>query len=485
MKTKIRGFLEHDRQEPDYRLVRERVNDYEDVVVDLPVDEVRDQAKRCMDCGVPFCSSGCPLGNIIPDWNDLAWRDKWEPALTRLHATNNFPEFTGLVCPAPCEAACVLNINDDPVTIKHIEWTIVKKGFEAGIIQPQPAKIRTGKSVGIVGSGPSGLAAAQQLARAGHDVVVYEAQDRIGGLLRYGIPDFKLEKHIIDRRLDQMRAEGVTFETHTRVGTTIDVSHLQDAHDAIVLAAGCEHPRGLPIEGHDLHGIHFALDFLRRNNRQVAGDFVPDLISAKDKKVVVIGGGDTGSDCIGTAHRHGAKQVINLEIIERPPNKPSKDTPWPQWPLMFRASSSHKEGGERKFAVMTKYFSGSQGCVERLHAVRVRWVESDGQRTLEEIPGSAFVIPCDMVLLAMGYEHPVHDGLLKQLGAATDARGNFAADTEDFTTSVPGVFAAGDCRRGQSLVVWAIWEGRECARHVDAALRNGESMLPSRDAVIF
>ncbi len=476
------GFLEHGRENTPYRPVEERLRDWNEVQADPPVEQVQRQAARCMDCGIPFCNNGCPLGNIIPDWNDLVYRDKWEDALARLHSTNNFPEFTGLVCPAPCEAACVLGINQDPVTIKQIEWEIIRKGWEEGWVHPQKPERRTGRSVAVVGSGPAGLSAAQQLTRAGHTVTVFEKSDRIGGLLRYGIPDFKLEKWLIDRRLEQMREEGVAFQTGVHVGEDLTASDLRKSFDAVLLCTGSEVPRDLPVPGRELDGVHFAMDFLGQSNRRVAGDDVHEApILATDKHVVILGGGDTGSDCIGTSHRQGAKSVTSIELLERPPDARDSSTPWPQWPLMFRTSSSHEEGGERKYALMTKQLHGSGGRVEELEGVRVRFGEPDasGRPSLEEVPDSNFRIPADLVLLAMGFVHPTREGLVEQLGVNLDGRGNVAATTREFVTSEPGVFAAGDCRRGQSLVVWAQWEGREAARAVDTYL-VGHTYLQSR-----
>jgi glutamate synthase (NADPH/NADH) small chain len=485
---KVTGFLEFGRKETPYRPVEERVRDWHEVQIDPPVEDVRQQAARCMDCGIPFCNTGCPLGNIIPDWNDFAYRDKWRDALERLHSTNNFPEFTGLVCPAPCEAACVLGINQAPVTIKQIEWEIIRRGWEEGWVAPVRPERRSGRSVAVVGSGPAGLAAAQQLTRAGHTVTVFEKSDRIGGLLRYGIPDFKLEKWIIDRRLEQLREEGVLFQTGVHVGVDLAVSELRRHFDAVLLCMGSEQPRDLPVPGRELAGIHFAMEFLAQNNKRVAGDPIPEseALLATGKHVIVLGGGDTGSDCVGTSHRHGAKSVTSIELLQRPPDLRDTSTPWPSWPLMFRSSSSHDEGGTRDFAVSTKAFLGEDGRVTRLRAVRLRDLPPDpktGRAGFEEIPGSEFEIPADLVLLAMGFVHPVHRGAIEDLGVKLDARGNVAADTRSFATSEPGVFAAGDCRRGQSLVVWATWEGREAARAVDLYLMS-ESRLQARDAFV-
>ena len=483
--AKVTGFLEYARADTPHRPVGERIRDWHEVQLDPTLEAVRDQAARCMDCGVPFCNNGCPLGNLIPDWNDLAYRDKWREALGRLHSTNNFPEFTGLVCPAPCEAACVLGINQDPVTIKQIEWEIIRRGWEEGWVAPLLPERRSGRSVAVIGSGPSGLAAAQQLNRAGHSVTVFEKIDRIGGLLRYGIPDFKLEKWIIDRRLEQMREEGVAFQTGVHVGTDLSAAELRRSFDAVVLCTGAEHPRELPIPGRELAGIHQAMEFLPQNNKRVAGDPIADAeaILATGRHVIVLGGGDTGSDCVGTSHRQGAKSVTSIELLPRPPDRRDASTPWPTWPFMYRSSSSHDEGGQREFAVLTKRFSGSGGRVEKLHAVRLAYGAPDasGRRGFEEVPGSEFEIPADLVLLALGFVHPVQAGLVSDLGLRLDPRGNVAADTRTFASSEPGFFAAGDCRRGQSLVVWALWEGREAARAADAYL-VGESRLPSRDA---
>jgi glutamate synthase (NADPH/NADH) small chain len=484
---KITGFLEHGREAAPLRPVEERLRDWHEVQENLEPERSRTQAARCMDCGVPFCNNGCPLGNVIPDWNDLVYRDKWEDALVRLHSTNNFPDFTGLVCPAPCEAACVLGINSDPVTIKQIEWEIVRRGWDEGWIRAIRPDRRTGRSVAVVGSGPAGLAAAQQLTRAGHTVTVFEKADRVGGLLRYGIPEFKLEKWILDRRLEQMREEGVLFQTGVHVGVDLSVADLRGSFDAILLAMGCEKPRDLPIPGRELAGVHFAMEFLPQQNRRCAGDRIEaaEEIFATGKHVVILGGGDTGSDCVGTSHRHGAKSVTSLELLERPPDQRDPSTPWPLWPLLFRSSSSHDEGGRREFGVMTKRFSGSKGRVEKLHVVRVRWSAPDaqGRRSPQEIPGSEFEMPADLVLLAMGFVNPVHDGLLQALGVRLEPRGNVAANTKEYATSEAGVFAAGDVRRGQSLVVWAISEGREAARAVDRYL-VGESHLQARNAYV-
>jgi len=482
---KVTGFLEQKRVPTPLRPVEERLRDWHEVQDNFTPEQAGKQASRCMDCGIPFCNSGCPLGNVIPDWNDLVYHDKWEDALGRLHSTNNFPEWTGLLCPAPCEAACVLGINDDAVTIKQIEWEIARRGWNEGWIQPIKPERRTGRSVAIVGSGPAGLAAAQQLNRAGHTVTVFEKSDRIGGLLRYGIPEFKLEKRLIDPRIEQMRQEGVSFQTGVHVGVDLGAADLRRSFDAVLLCCGAEQPRDLPIEGRDLAGIHFAMEFLSQQNHRDAGDPIDpaEQILATGKHVVILGGGDTGSDCVGTSHRQQAASVTSIELLERPPDRRSPSTPWPMWPLMFRTSSSHDEGGVREFGMLTRRFLGSGGRVTELETVGVRFQGSDasGRPRMEEIPGTERRIPADLVLLAMGFVSPIHTGLLGELGVRHDARGNVAADLRGFATSEPGVFAAGDCRRGQSLVVWALWEGREAARAVDQYL-CGASWLQSRDA---
>jgi glutamate synthase (NADPH/NADH) small chain len=479
------GFLEARREPPPLRPPDERRRDWGEVQADFGEEQARRQAGRCMDCGVPFCNSGCPLGNVIPDWNDLVYRGRWREALERLHSTNNFPEWTGLVCPAPCEAACVLGINDEPVTIKQIEWEIARRGLEEGWIRPVLPARRSGRSVAVVGSGPAGLAAAQQLARAGHGVTVFEKSDRIGGLLRYGIPEFKLEKRLIEPRIEQMRAEGVAFQTGVHVGVDLDAADLRRSFDAVLLCTGSEKPRDLPVPGRELAGIHFAMDFLTQQNKRNHGDRIDpgDEILATGRDVVVLGGGDTGSDCVGTSHRQGARSVTSIELLERPPDARHPSTPWPAWPLVFRTSSSHEEGGVREFSVLTRRFEGRAGRVERLHAVRLEWGPPDasGRPSMREIPDSEFAIPADLVLLALGFVHPVHEGLLRDLGVRLDPRGNVLADPDRFETSEPGIFAAGDCRRGQSLVVWALWEGREAARAVDGYL-VGESWLQARNA---
>jgi glutamate synthase (NADPH/NADH) small chain len=478
---KITGFMEIARKDRGYEPVTERIKVYKEFVRPLPDGEMSQQGARCMDCGIPFCQTGCPVNNVIPDWNDLVYRGNWKSALEVLHSTNNFPEFTGRVCPAPCEAACTLNINNDPVAIKSIEQAIVDKGWAEGWIVPEVALRKSGRKVAVVGSGPAGLACAQQLARAGHDVTLFEKNDRIGGLMRYGIPDFKMEKHLIDRRIEQMRAEGVTFRTGVNVGKDLPPAKLVADFDAVVLSGGSEKPRDLPVPGRELSGIHFAMEFLPQQNKAVAGDKVPGQIMATGKHVVVIGGGDTGSDCIGTSIRHGAKSVMNFELLPKPPEQEDKPLTWPYWPLKLRTSSSHEEGAKRDFAVATKRFEGKDGKVTSLTACHVEWVKDEkGGMAMKEVPGTEFTIPADLVLLAMGYLHPVHEGLVDAIGVEKDARGNVKAATDGkgcYATSVSKVFAAGDMRRGQSLVVWAIREGRQCAREVDAFLM-GHSDLP-------
>jgi glutamate synthase (NADPH/NADH) small chain len=474
---KATGFLEHGREGVSKRPVGERLRDYLEVYAEPDEQHHRTQAGRCMDCALPFCHQGCPLGNIIPDWNDLVYRGKWRDALERLHRTNNFPEFTGRICPAPCESACVLGINDEPVTIEYIEKAIADRGFTEGWIVPEPPTQRSGRRVAVVGSGPAGLAAAQQLNRAGHRVTLFEKQDRMGGLLRYGIPDFKLEKWVIDRRLEILEAEGVELRPGVHVGRDLAAKDLQESHDALVLCGGAEQPRDLAVPGRELEGIHFAMDFLEQQNRRVAGDLQPVLpeILATGRRAVVLGGGDTGSDCIGTSHRQGVAKLYNFELLERPPEGRTDQTPWPIHPApsqILRTSTSHEEGGERDWGISTRRFSGRGGRVEKLHAVRVRLGDPDasGRQGLVEIPGSDFELDVDLVLLAMGFTGPVREGMLLELGVALDARGNVAT-TGGYATSVPGVFAAGDMRRGQSLVVWAIAEGRRAAAEVDAYLR--------------
>jgi glutamate synthase (NADPH/NADH) small chain len=482
------GFLEFDRRDRRYEPAGDRVVHYNEFVIPLADREVSEQGARCMDCGIPFCHQGCPVNNIIPDWNDLVYKQDWQAAIEVLHSTNNFPEITGRICPAPCEAACTLNIDDAPVAIKTIECAIVDKAWEAGWIKPQVPERRTGKRIAVVGSGPAGLACAQQLARAGHQVSIFEKHDRIGGLLRYGIPDFKLSKRLIDRRMAQMRTEGVEFHTHAHVGVDIPVARLYKEYDAVVLAGGSERPRDLDVPGRSFDGIHFAMDFLARNSKRVQGSFVPDeeFISAQGRNVVVIGGGDTGSDCIGTSNRHGARSVTQIEILEKPPEKENKGLTWPDWPNKLRTSSSQEEGCARHWNVLTKEFLGdADGRVRALKYCLVRWDKDAGGRwQMSEVPGSEGELKADLVLLAMGFLHPVHEGMIEALrsevGLELDPRGNVKAATEGagaYQTSVPGVFAAGDMRRGQSLVVWAIREGRQCARAVDEWLM-GRSDLP-------
>lgn len=480
---KITGFLEIERSDRDYEPPEIRRGNWSEFVKPLPYAEVGRQASRCMDCGIPFCHQGCPVNNMIPDWNNLAYRDEWRAALDMLHSTNNFPEFTGRVCPAPCEAACTLNIDDNPVTIKTIECQIADRGWEEGWIVPQPPLAKTGKRVAVVGSGPAGLASAQQLARAGHEVTVFEKSDRAGGLLRYGIPDFKMEKHLIDRRLRQMEAEGVEFRCGIEVGAGVPVSMLLADYDAVVLAGGAERPRDLEIEGRELAGIHFAMDFLRQQNKRIAGDCeqqaAPDgTISAKGKHVVVIGGGDTGSDCIGTSIRQGAASVSQLEIMPKPPQKENKALTWPNWPLKLRTSSSQEEGCERDWSIVTKRALGENRQIQELECTRVEWRKgANGRSQMVEIPGSAFRLKADLVLLAMGFLGPVSSGLVEQSQVERDAGTNVKASTADYKTSQPKIFACGDMRRGQSLIVWAIREGRQCARAVDEFLM-GASSLP-------
>ncbi len=473
---KITGFMEYKRLVEAADAPSARLKTYREFVHHLTDKDAAVQGARCMDCGIPFCQNGCPVNNIIPDWNDLVYRQNWREALDVLHSTNNFPEFTGRVCPAPCEAACTLNINNDAVGIKSIEHAIIDKGWEMHWVTPQLAAHKTGRRVGVVGSGPAGMACAQQLARAGHDVVLFEKSDRIGGLLRYGIPDFKMEKHLIDLRMEQMRAEGVEFRTGVNVGVDLTVKELIADFDAAVLSGGAELPRDLPVPGRELKGVHFAMEFLPQQNKIVAGDKVKNQILATGKHVVVIGGGDTGSDCVGTSNRQGALSVTQFELLPQPPEQENKPLVWPYWPIKLRSSSSHEEGCARDWSVATTEFAGANGKIENIRAARVEW--RDGK--MMEMPGSAFDIKADLVLLAMGFLGPVQRGLVEAVGADKDARSNVKADTEGaraYQTSVPKVFAAGDMRRGQSLVVWAIREGRQCARAVDEFLM-GSSDLP-------
>ena len=477
------GFLEIERRERPYDKPELRRSNWNEFVKPLPEPETRKQAARCMDCGIPFCHDGCPVNNLIPNWNDLVYRDQWQTALKALHSTNNFPEFTGRICPAPCEAACTLNIDDNPVTIKTIECAIVDRGWQEGWIEPLLPARRTGKSVAVVGSGPAGLACAQQLARAGHAVTLFEKADRIGGLLRYGIPDFKMDKSLIDRRIAQMTAEGVAFRTETEIGADVAMAALLEQFDAVAMTGGAEAARDLGVPGSELDGVHFAMDYLPQQNKRNAGDdesrAAPNgTISATGKHVVVIGGGDTGSDCIGTAVRQRAASITQLEILPKPPERENKALTWPDWPMKLRTSSSQEEGCDRDWAVLTKRALGENGRVTALECVRVDWVKNpDGRFVMHELPGSGFTLKADLVLLAMGFVGPVKTGMIEQSGVALDTRGNVLANTVDYRTSMPKVFAAGDMRRGQSLVVWAIREGRQCARAIDEFLM-GSSLLP-------
>ena len=477
------GFLEIERKDRPYEKVDKRLKSWKEFILPLPPAEVSRQGARCMDCGIPFCHNGCPVNNLIPDWNELVRRDRWQDALEVLHSTNNFPEFTGRICPAPCEAACTLNIDDNPVTIKSIECSIVDRGWEEGWVVPLVPARKTGKRVAVVGSGPAGMACAQQLARAGHAVTLFEKSDRIGGLLRYGIPDFKMEKRLIDRRMRQMEAEGVECRTGVEVGATLSIKSLLEGYDAVALTGGAEWPRDLEVPGRELSGIHFAMDFLVQQNKRVAGDdearaAPKGTLSARDKHVVVIGGGDTGSDCVGTSNRQGAASVTQLEVMPQPPEKENKALVWPDWPLKMRTSSSHEEGVARDFAVLTKRALGKDGRITALECARIDWVKGDdGRLAIKEVEGSRFELKADLVLLAMGFLGPRKPGMVEQAGLALDPRGNVQASVQDYKTSVPKLFAAGDMRRGQSLVVWAIREGRQCARSIDESLM-GSTTLP-------
>jgi glutamate synthase (NADPH/NADH) small chain len=477
------GFLEIERKDRPYEKVEKRLKSWKEFVLPLPPVEVSKQGARCMDCGIPFCHNGCPVNNLIPDWNELVRRDRWRDALEVLHSTNNFPEFTGRICPAPCEAACTLNIDDNPVTIKSIECAIVDRGWEEGWIVPLPPIRKTGKRVAVVGSGPAGMACAQQLARAGHAVTLFEKADRIGGLLRYGIPDFKMEKRLIDRRMRQMEAEGVECRTGVEVGATLSIKSLLEGYDAVALTGGAEWPRDLEVPGRELSGIHYAMDFLVQQNKRVAGDdearAAPrGTLTARGKHVIVIGGGDTGSDCVGTSNRQGAASVTQLEVMPQPPDKENKGLVWPDWPLKMRTSSSHEEGVERDFAVLTKRAVGQDGRITALECARIDWVKGDdGRLAMREVEGSRFELKADLVLLAMGFLGPRKPGMVEQAGLALDPRGNVLANVKDYKTSVSKLFAAGDMRRGQSLVVWAIREGRQCARSIDESLM-GSTTLP-------
>ena len=472
------GFMEISRKDRSYQPVGERIHNFKEFVISLTDDEAGKQGARCMDCGIPYCHNGCPINNIIPDFNDLVYQNQWREALDVLHSTNNFPEFTGRICPAPCEAACTLNLTDQPVTIKSIECAIIDKGWENGWIKPQTPHRRTGKKVAVVGSGPAGLACAQQLARAGHAVVVFEKNDRIGGLLRYGIPDFKMEKHVIDRRIAQMQAEGVAFRPNSHIGRDIPVQTLIDEYDAVVLSGGAEQPRNLPIPGRELKGVHFAMEFLPQQNKRNAGDLLSEInaINAEGRHVLVIGGGDTGSDCIGTSIRQGAVQVTQIEILPQPPEKENKGLTWPLWPNKFRTSSSQEEGCGREFSVTTKAFEGEGGQLQQVRCARVEWKNQDGRWVMNEIEGSEFIIKADLAFLAMGFLHPAQEGMLKEIGVELDERGNVKADTQNYQTSLGKVFSAGDMRRGQSLVVWAIREGRQAARAVDEYLMTSSEL---------
>jgi len=481
---KVTGFMEFDRDHYPTRPVEERIHDYGEIYKEFPVDRLRKQGARCMDCGIPFCNQGCPLGNYIPDWNDLVYKNRWKDAIERLHATNNFPEFTGLLCPAPCEGACVLGINNNPVTIKYIEFNIIERAFKEGWVKPLPPKSLSGKKVAVVGSGPAGLACAQQLRRVGHAVTVFERGDRIGGLIRYGIPDFKMLKSRLDNRLKQMEEEGVIFKTDANIGVNISVEELKKNFDAIALCGGATQARDLTVPGRELKGIYLAMDYLTEQNKVNAGDRLKDQVIAQGKRVIILGGGDTGADCLGTAVRQGAASIHQFELLPRPPETRASNNPWPQWPFIFRTSPAHQEASEkyhgdiRDYSIMTKSLSGENGVLKKLHAVRLEWIPSQngGPPKPQEIPGSEFTMDADLLLLAMGFTGPEKKGHLEQLGVQLDERGNVKVD-ENFMTSVPSVFAAGDMKRGASLIVWAIAEGRKAARGIDLFLM-GETELP-------
>ena len=480
---KTTGFIEFGREPPKRRAVAERIKNWREFYEKWPEEQVRQQGGRCMNCALPFCHKGCPLGNLIPDWNDLVYKGRWQQALAALHATNNFPEFTGRICPAPCEASCVLAINEEPVTIEYIEKAIADRGFEEGWVKPEPPVKRTGKRVAVVGSGPAGLAVASQLNRAGHWVTVFERDEYVGGLLTLGIPDFKLDKQVVKRRVDLMAEEGIEFRCNANVGVNVSVSELQRDFDAICLTGGSTVARPLDVPGADLKGVHLAMEYLTQQNRLNAGQPVPSKqrLTAEGKRVVILGGGDTGSDCLGTAHRQGAEVVYQFELLPQPSNERPTENPWPLWPLILRSSHAHEEGGIRDYSILTKSFSGANGRVEKLHAVRLEWGAPDntGRPAMQEVPGSEFEIETELVLLAMGFLHPQHEGMIGELGVELDSRGNVKTD-EDKMTSVPGVFAAGDMARGQSLVVWAIAEGRQAAYGIDKHLMTTAS-LPSVD----
>ena len=476
---KVTGFMEYEREKQPYRPVEERVKDWNQVMKPWPVEPLKKQAARCMDCGIPFCHNGCPLGNLIPDWNDLVYHDQWADAIERLHATNNFPEFTGTLCPAPCEGSCVLGINEDPVSIKAVELSIIDKAFENGWVKPQIPEKKTGKKVGIIGSGPAGMAAAQQLARAGHDVTLFERSDRIGGLMRYGIPEFKMEKHRLDRRMEQMEAEGVTFKPNSNIGVDIDANDLKKEFDALVLCGGASARRDLPIPGREAKGVYQAMEYLPQANRLCMGDTIPEdeQINAKGKHVIVIGGGDTGADCIGTSHRQGAASVTSLEIMPKPPETRAEDNPWPLWPFIFRTASAHEEGGERVYSVQTKQFiSDDDGNLKEIELVTVEKIVEDGRLSFKEVEGSSQILKADLVFLAMGFTGAEKEGLVEQMGIELNERTNVVQN--NWMTNVEGVFAAGDMQHGQSLIVWAIAEGRSAAAAVDSYLM-GSTDLPA------